>query len=210
MHAGGDDDLAGLLLADFRHLPVVAQDRSAGFLLELIVQHLQQPPRRLGVVQAAKLVERLPLHVQELGEVLLALVDVLDLLSELALRGLDHLLLLAELLGLFFEGVLPFVQQPFAFVELAADFAELFLALFLLLEDHLLKLQLALAAAVVRVLSGLGNDRGRFAHGVLAAQPVEQFDENERHDRADAGGDNGYYNIDLSWRHDNRPSSYWT
>ena len=130
----GDDDLAGLLLADFRQLLVVAEDRRAGLLLELGVQKFQQPPRRLGLVQAAELVQRLPLHVDQLGKVLLAMVDLLDPLGKLPLRGLDHFLLLADLLGLFFQGVLPFVQQPLAFVQLAADLAVLLFAFLLLLE----------------------------------------------------------------------------
>ena len=68
-----------------------------------------------------ELVQRLPLHVQELGQLLLAAVGVLDLLGQLALRALDDLLLLAELLGLLFQGVLALVQQALALVELLAS-----------------------------------------------------------------------------------------
>ena len=92
----GDDDLAGLLLADFGQLLIVAEDGGAGLLLELAVEKFQQPPRRLGLVQTAELVQRLPLHVDKLGKVFLAMVDLLYPLGELALRGLDNLLLLAE------------------------------------------------------------------------------------------------------------------
>ncbi len=79
--------------------------------------------------------QRLPLHVDQLGKVLLAMVDLLDPLGELALRGLDNLLLLADLLGLLLQGILPLVQKPFAFVKLAADLAVLLFAFLLLLEQ---------------------------------------------------------------------------
>ena len=130
--------------------------------------------------------------------------------ASLRLVAFDHFLLFAELLGLLLERVLALVEQPLAFVELAADFAEFFLALFLLLEHHFLDLQFALAAAVVGVLIGLGDYRRRFAHGVLAAQAIEQFDENERHRGAACHGSDEGDNDDLSCRHDNMPSSYWT
>ena len=73
---------------------------------------------------------------------------LLDPLGELALPGLDHLFLLADLFGLFLQRVLPLVQQPLALVKFAADLAQLLLAFLLLLEHQLLDLQLALAAAI--------------------------------------------------------------
>ena len=176
-----DDDLAGLLLAGLGQLLVVAEDRRAGLLLELRVEEFQQAPRGLGLAQAAQLVKRLPLHVEELRQVLLALVGLLDLLGELALRGLDDLFLLADLFGLLFQGVLAFVEEAFAFVEFAADLAKLLFAFLLLLEHQLLDLQLALAAAVFGLLFGLGDDLGGLALGVLPPQVVEDPDQNEGH-----------------------------
>ena len=87
-----------------------------------------------SLAQAAELVQRLPLQVEQLGQLLLAAVGVLDPLGQLALRGLDDLFLLAELLGLLFQGVLAFVEEALAFVQLAADLAKFFFAFGLLLE----------------------------------------------------------------------------
>ncbi len=162
----GDDDLAGLLLGGLGQLLVVAEDRRAGFLLELRVEDLQQAPRGLGLAQAAQLVERLPLHVHKLRQILLALVGFLDLLGEFSLRGLNNLLLLAGLFGLLFQGILALVEEPFALVQLAADLAQLLFAFVLLLEHQLLDLQLALAAAVVALGLGLGEDLRGLALGI--------------------------------------------
>ena len=150
-------------------------------MLELRVEDFQQAPRGLGLAQAAQLVKRLPLQVEELRQVLLALVGLLDLLGELALRGLDDLFLLADLFGLLFQGVLALVEEAFAFVEFAADLAKLLFAFVLLLEHQLLDLQLALAAAVFGLLLGLGDDLGGLALGVLPPQVVEDLDQNEGH-----------------------------
>ncbi len=163
-------------------------------MLELRVEDFQQAPRGLGLAQAAQLVKRLPLQVEELRQVLLALVGLLDLLGEFALRGLDDLFLLADLFGLLFQGVLALVEEAFAFVELAADLAKLLFAFLLLLEHQLLDLQLALAAAVLGLLLGLGDDLGGLALGVLPPQVVEDLDQNEGHpegcnSRSDDGDD---------------------
>ena len=61
-----DDDLAGLLFAGLGQLLVAAENRRAGLLLELRIEDFQQPPRGLGLAQAAELVERLPLQVEQL------------------------------------------------------------------------------------------------------------------------------------------------
>ena len=99
----------------------------------------------------------------------------------LRLRGLDDLFLLADLFGLLFQGILAFVEEAFALVEFAADLAQLLFALVLLLEHHLLDLQLALAAAVLGLLLGLGDDLGGLALGVLPPQVVEDLDQNVGH-----------------------------
>ena len=97
-------------------------------------EHFQQPPGGLLAAQPAELVQRLPLHVEELGEFLLAAVGLLDPLGQLALRALDDLLLLAELLGLLLQGVLPLVEQALALVEFAAQAAQLLFAFGLCLD----------------------------------------------------------------------------
>ena len=177
----GDDDLAGLLFAGLGQLLVVAENRRSGLLLELRVEDFQQAPRGLGLAQAAELVQRLPLQIEELRQVFLAVVGLLDLLGEFALSGLDDFFLLANLFGLLFQGILALVEEPLAFVELAADLAKLLFAFVLLLEHQLLDLQLALAAAVFGVLLGLADDLGGLMLGVLAAQVVENPDQKEGH-----------------------------
>ena len=132
----GQQDLAGLLLADLGQPLLVGEDHRPGLLLELAVEDFQQPPGGLLLAQAAQLVQGLPLQVQQLGEFLLAAVGVLDALGQLALGALDHLLLLAEHLGLLFQGVLALVEQPLAFVQLAAEAAQLLFAFGLLLQGQ--------------------------------------------------------------------------
>ena len=200
-----DNDLAGLLLADLGQLLVVAEDRGAGLLLELRIEDFQQAADGLRLAQAAQLVQRLPLHVEELRQLLLALVGLLDLLAELALGGLDDALLFADLLGLLFEGVLPLVEKALALVEFAADLAKILLALLLLLEHQLLELQFALAAAVLGLLRGLGNDLGGLALAVFPPQMVENPDQDESHRKCyDSRKNNG---DNLPRRHDYVPRS---
>ena len=117
--------------------------------------------------------KRLPLQVEQLRELVLAAVGVLDAFGELALGALDHLLLLAEHLGLLFQGVLAFVQQPLAFVQFAAEPAQFLFAFGLLLQGHLLDFQLRLAAAVLHLQLGLADDllRLRSRHRGGAAGP---------------------------------------
>ena len=134
------------------------EDDRAGLLLELRVEHFQQPLGGLLLAQPAQLVQRLPLQVEQLGQFLLAAVGVLDPLGQLALGALDDLLLLAELLGLLFQGVLALVEQALALVQLVAELAQFLLALGLLLEGQFLDFQLGLAAAVVDLLLGLVDD----------------------------------------------------
>ena len=80
--------------------------------------------------------QRLPLQVEQLGQLLVAAVGVFDAFGQLALRGLDHFLLLAQLLGLLFEGVLPLVEQAFAFVQFLANLAQSLFAFGLLLDGR--------------------------------------------------------------------------
>ena len=58
---GGEEDLAGLLLAGLREPLLVLDDHRPGLLLELGVEHFQEAIGRFLAVQAAELVERLPL-----------------------------------------------------------------------------------------------------------------------------------------------------
>ena len=138
------------------------------------VEQLQQPPGGLLLAQPAQLVQRLPLQVQQLGELVLAAVGVLDALGELALGALDHLLLLAQHFGLLFQGVLALVQQPLALVQLAAQAAQLLLAFGLLLQGRFLDFQLGLAAAVLHLQLGLADDLAGLRLGVAAPQAVQQ------------------------------------
>ena len=152
----------------------MAEDHRAGLLLQLGVEDFQQPPGGLLAAQAAELVQRLPLQVEELGKLLLAAVGVLDPFRQLALRALDDLLLLAKLLGLLLQGVLALVQQAFALVELAAQAAELLFAFALGLDRLFLDFQLGLAAAVLHLLLGAADDLLGFRFGVATAEMVQQ------------------------------------
>ena len=136
--------------------------------------------------------EGLPLKVQELRQLLLAVADFLDLLGQLPLRALDDLLLLAKLLGLLFQTVLAFVELALALVDLLAQYAEISLAFGLLLDGLLLDLQLDHPPAVVHLLLGAADDLPGVGLGIPAAQVAQEFHDAEGH----RGGQNG--------RHDDR------
>ena len=108
-------------------------------------------------LKPAELVQRLPLQVEQLGQLLVAAVGVFDPLGQLALVALDHLLLLAELFDLLLEGILPLVEQPLAFVQLLAELGQLAFAFGLLLDGHFLDFQLGLLSAI----AGLRDRRGQ-------------------------------------------------
>ena len=199
---GGDEDLPGALLAGFHDPLLVLDDDRSGLLLQLGLQHLEQALGGFVAVQAAQLVERLPLEVEQLGQLLLAAVDVLDPLGELPLRLLDDLLLFPQLLGLLFEGVLALVERPLALVQLFAQGAEFTLALGLLLKAQLLQLQFHLAPAVFHVLLGALDDLARLGLRIPAAETVEHLHENERQPRrggTDHDVENGLSDVTHNW-----------
>ena len=154
----GEQDLARLGLGDLGHLPLVLHDQRARLVLQLLLEPLQQPPRGFFAAQAAELVQRLPLHVEQVGQLFVAAVGVFDLLGQLALVALDHLLLAAQLLDLLLERVLALVEQPFALVQLLAQLGQLALAFGLLLDGHFLDFQLGFLAAIGAFAIGAGDD----------------------------------------------------
>jgi len=176
---GGEEDFAGPLLAGLRDPLLVLQQDGPGLLLQLRVEHLQEPLGGFLAVQPAQLVEGLPLQVEELDELFLASVDFLDPLGELALGLLDDLLLLAQLIGLLLEGVLALVHRAFPLVQLLAQGAELLLALGLLLDRQLFELQLRFPPPAVGLLLRALDDLPGLAFRVPAPQIVQQLDENE-------------------------------
>jgi hypothetical protein len=183
----GQRDRAGLLLAGLGQLTLVPQQDRAGLLLQLRLQHRHQPPRGLFGRQAADLVEGLPLKVQELRQLLLAVADFLDFLGQLPLRALDDLLLLAKLLGLLFQTVLAFVELALALVHLLAKNAEISLAFGLLLDGLLFDLQLDHPPAVLHLLLGAADDLPGVGLGIPAAEMAQEFYEAEGHRRGQKG-----------------------
>ena len=70
--------------------------------------------------------QRLPLHVEQFGELLVAAVRVLQTFGQPSLRVLDDPLLLAQVVGLLLNRLLALVEQPFPFAQLVADLAQFF------------------------------------------------------------------------------------
>ena len=83
----------------------------------------------------------------------------------------------SDLLDLLFQGVLALVREAFALVQLAAEFPQLFLVFGLLLDSEFLDLQFGLAAAVCHLLLGPANHRPGLGFRVLAAQTVQELDQ---------------------------------
>ena len=159
------------------------------FLSELRVEHRQQPMLRLLAAQAAQVMQRLPLHVEQLGQFFVAAVGVVQSLGQPALRALDDPLLLAQVVGLLFNRLLPLVQQPLALAQLVADLAELFFRLGLLLQRTLLDFQFRFAAPIGRLAVRALQDRAGFGLRVLSAQPVQQLHDGEGQRGSDHGTD---------------------
>ncbi len=128
----------------------------------------------------------LPLQVEDAGQFFVAAIGFLDLVGELPLGRLDHLLLAAQLLALLFGGVLAFVEQAFPLVEVLPHFGQLAFPLGLLLDGHFLDFQLGLFAAVGAFTVGPGDDLTGLGFGVPAAQPINQLGDQEREHHADS------------------------
>ena len=171
---GGQQHLAGLLLTSLGQPVLVGQDRGARLFLKLVAEDFQESAGGLVLAQAAQFVQRLALEIQQLGKLILSAVGFLDAFGQFALGAFDDFLLLADRLGLFFERILAFVQQPLAFVQFTAQPAKFLFAFGLLLECGLLDLQLGLAATVFRLDLGLANDVLSLGLGIAAAQTVQQ------------------------------------
>ncbi len=156
-------------------------------VLQLLLEHVEQPLRGLFAAEAAELVQRLPLQVEQLAQLFVAAVGVFDLLGQLALVGLDHLFLLAQLVGLLLERVLPLVEQALALVQLLPDLAQLALSLRLLLNGQFLDLQLGLFFHGRAFALGILDDSRCLGFGVAAAQSIQKLDAGECRDAGDRG-----------------------
>ncbi len=103
----------------------------------------------------------------------------------------DDFLLLADLLGLFFQGVLALVEEAFPLVEFAAQAAELLFALrpgpaMVMFLDF----QLGLATTILHVLVGPADDFLGFRFGVSAPQMIQQLDQQKVKAAGKHGRDN--------------------
>src|SRR5687768_15064813 len=86
--------------------------------------------------------QRLALHFEQFAELLVPAIDVVLPFGEPSLIRLDHFLLLAEVVLLLREGLLPLVERPLAFAQLVADARQLALRLRLRSELSLLDREL--------------------------------------------------------------------
>ena len=140
--------------------------------------------------------QRLPLQVEQLGQLFVAAVGVFDPFGQLALVALDHPLLFADLLGLLLDRVLALVEQAFAFVQLLAELAQLAFSVGLLLDGRLFHFEFGFALVIARVKLGLVEDSFGVAFRIFAAEAIQHLDEDERQhggrDRRD-GNANGFW-----------------
>ena len=98
-----DQHFPGLRVADRGQLLFVLEDQRALLVRQLLVEPFEQPPLGFFGAQAADLVQRLPLDVEQVVEFRLPAVGIFELLAQLALIVLDHLLLFLELVGAAFD-----------------------------------------------------------------------------------------------------------
>ena len=113
--------------------------------------------------------------VEQVVQLFVAAVGVFDPFGQLALVVLDHLLLLAELVGLLLERVLPLVEQPLALVQFLPELGQLVFAFGLLLDGQFFDFQLGLFAAVGLSRSAPLDDLAGFGFRIAAAEPVENL-----------------------------------
>jgi hypothetical protein len=114
-------------------------------------------------------VEGLALELDLLGEFVIAAVGLFDFFGQLALVAFDHPLLAAESFGLLVEGVLAFVEHPFALVQFLTQFGLLSFAIGLLLDGAFFDAQFGFFGMIGGLALGAGEDFARFAFGVSAA-----------------------------------------
>ena len=103
---GGQQHLAGDPVALLGNPLLVLQDNRPGFLRQFGLEHRQESLLRLLPIQAAQVVQRLTLQVQQLGQFFVAPVGVLQSLGQSPLCALDDPFLLAQIVGLLFDRLL--------------------------------------------------------------------------------------------------------
>ncbi len=128
----------GLGIADGRQFLFLLENKSTLLVGQLLVEPLQQPSPGLVRAQAADLMERLPLDVEQVVELGLPAVGVLELFGQLALVVLDHLLLFLQLLGPLLHEVLLLIEMPLALEQLLTCVVELILDPCFFAKCHLL------------------------------------------------------------------------
>ena len=152
---------------------------SSLLVLQLGFERVEQTFGGFFERQAAQFVERLALRVDLLGQFFVAAVGLFDFFGQFALVAFDHPFLAAEPFGLLVEGVLTFVEQAFAFVELLPQLGLFAFAIGLLLDGAFFDAELGLFDVIGAVALGSGDDFAGFAFGVSTAQPVEQLDQDD-------------------------------
>ena len=171
------------------------QDERALLVGQFLVEPLQQPPLGFFGAQAADLVQRLPLDVEQVVELRLPAVGVFQLFGQLALVVLDHLLLFLQLVGPLLDQVLLLVEMALAFEILLPGFVELLLDAGLFLRAS----SLASTSASLRRAGldfGLFEDLLGFFFGVALAQIAQQLDDAHAHD---GGNDRDDYHNATDW-----------
>ena len=159
------------------------------FVLQGGFQRVEQSFGGFFARQSAQFVERLALEIELLGQFVVAAVGLFDFFGQLALVAFDHPLLSAESFGLLVEGVLAFVEHPFAFVQFLPQLGLFAFALGLLLDGAFFDAQFGLFDVIGAIALGPGDDFAGFAFGVSTAEAVEQLDQDDGQNGS-AGGDN--------------------
>ncbi len=136
-------------------------------VLQFVVEHFQQPAGGFFAAQAAQLMQRLPLQVEQFLQFFVAAVGIFDALGQLALGCFDHFLLLAQLLGLLLDGSLAACRATVRVRAIPGEFGQFFFAGGLLLDGHFLDFQLGFFFSVVGIAVRLVDNSFGFAFGIL-------------------------------------------
>ena len=169
---------------------------------QLLIEPLEQSLLGFFGAQAADLMQRLPLDVEQVVELRLPAIGVFQLFGQLALVVLDHLLLLLKLVGAAFEQVLLLVEMALAFERLLPSIVELLFDARFFAKSQLLGLDFGFLVAGGGLNFRLFEDLVGFLFRVVLAQVAEQLDDAHAHERGDQRDDNDQPRIGAGVRSD--------
>ena len=190
-------------------LPLVLEDQRPLLVLQVLIEHVEQAMGGLFAAQAAELVQRLPLQVEQLGQLFVAAVGVFDFLGQLALRLPSTIRsCLRSCSACCSRASWRLSSRRSRSCNSWRSLANFAFAVGLLLDGRLFHFQFGLAAEIRRFALGFFDDFFGFGFGIAAAEPVEKLDgDRPQHGRCHA--DHGSHCVTNVCKSRHVPSLIW-